>query len=134
MFKLVVALISVPLMLTALPAAAQDRQRPSSPDWQRLGEWEPGTFFYDPATVVSEGRYRLVWTRVDLRGPLDAAVRVFSRFRYDCTARTVDLLRLEGADAEGNNVFAESVTEHDREIEPIEADSPNQAIAATICR
>jgi hypothetical protein len=132
--KLVAGLVWIALMLAAIPAAAQNRQRPPSPDWQRYGEWEPGIFFYDPATVVSEGRFRFVWTRVDLSRPLDSAVRMFSRFRYDCTARTVDLLRLEGADAQGNDMFAQSVADNDREVEPIVASSPNHALAAIICR
>jgi len=121
------------LALTAgmQPAAAQP---PSAPDWVRVYDHALGPITFDRASVRRDSDIVTLLSRTLLAEERPDGTKILeARFRYDCRARTSDLLSVSHLRSDGSVIASVEVVPAERLVEPIPAGSPNAAIADAVC-
>ncbi|HEX8364501.1 MAG TPA: surface-adhesin E family protein [Allosphingosinicella sp.] len=128
------ATAAVLLGLTAglQPATAQP---PAAPDWVQVYEHALGPITFDRTSVRRDADIVTLLSRTLLAEERSDGTKILeARFRYDCRARTSDLLSVAHLRSDGSVVASVEVAPAERLVEPIPAGSPNAAIADAVCR
>lgn len=113
------------------PATAQ---QPAG-EWVHAYDHPLGAISYDPASVQRDSDFVTVLSRTLLaKEDPDGTKIIEARFRYDCRARTSDLLSVSHLRGDGTLVERVEVAPADRLVEAIPERSPNAAIADSVCR
>ena len=103
-------------------------------DWAPVTRHNGSAISIDRNSVERQGGYVSVISRSMFDEIQPGGAKMYRvRYRYDCTNRTSDLLYFEIIDAGGRIIAREEVEPENREVEPVPADSPNEAILALLC-
>jgi hypothetical protein len=131
--KLVGGCVAAAMLAGAWTAPAM-AQQPDG-DWRQVYEQPQGPIFIDRGSVRREGNFVTLRSRANLIEALeDGTQTMFVRFRFDCSARTYDILGLHFVRADGATIAEQEIPADQRQVEPIAPDSANAAIAAEVCR
>ncbi len=119
--------------LSAFAAPAAAAQDPE--DWVQIFEQSQGPIFIDRGSIRRQGNIVTLRSRADLTQALEDGTRtMFVSFRFDCSARTYDIVSLRFLGADGALIAEQEIPDDQRQVEPIAPDSANSAIAAEVCR
>lgn len=104
-------------------------------DWVDVAEYDGSPIALDRASVRREGNIVTLRSRtIFAQAQQDGTKTVLVQFRYDCGARTSDLMSIHTLREDGSTVAREEVPQDQRQVEPVSSGSPNAAIADVVCR
>lgn len=116
-------------LVMAMQAAAAPSER-----WTPVASGCNERLFVDLETAGRDGNYVLVWERLDFSRPeQDGIVRMLTRVRYDCRARTSDILYVRHLRADGSVVAGVEVADNQRQVEPVDPDSLVAGAFRVVC-
>ena len=120
------------LPLLALPAASLAEP---APEWEPLAF--PGdeglSFAIDRASIAREQSKVTLRTRMQRREPSPSGLyRVTGRWRYDCSARTAELLEYDVFDVRGESLET-MIFPQGSEVEPVQPETAHDFILRAIC-
>lgn len=120
------------LPMFALPAALLAQP---APEWEPLAftSDEGLSFAIDRASIEREGPKVTLRTQMQRREPSPSGLyRATGRWRYDCSARTAELLEYDVFDARGENLETMIVAEG-TDVERVQPETAHDFILRAIC-
>ena len=129
MRRLVLLTLALPAVALAQPAAEP------APAWEPVPiENDEGTSFaIDRASVAREGTRVTLLTRMQRREPSPSGLyRTITRWRYDCAARTAEVLRYEVFGLRGDVLEAMDLSAGS-EVEPVQPETAHDFIMRAVC-
>ena len=123
-------LIVLPML--ALPAALLAQP---APEWEPLAFTSDDglSFAIDRASIEREGSKLTLHTRMQRRDPSPSGLyRVTGRWRYDCSARTAELLGYDVFDVRGESLET-MIFPQGTEVEAVQPETAHDFILRAIC-
>lgn len=130
-----VFLVAAAMLLGANVAVAAASAQAPEGDWVEVHQHERGPVSMDRSSILTEGSIVTVRSRTVLNEVRPDGARTFVvRYRYDCSARTADLLAFATLASDGRILQEEELAPDQRRVDSIGAGSPNETIANQVCR